>query len=110
MVEVTIELSEIADWDSFHAVFARAMGFPASYGQNLNAWIDSMTDLSSAGTVGMTSVQVEPGDELVLRLLGAAAFAGRCPEIAAELLGSTGEVNARTLSKPGGRRILLLPA
>ena len=43
MVEVTIELSEIRDRESFHSVFAEAMGFPAGYGRNLNAWVDSMT-------------------------------------------------------------------
>ncbi len=42
---VTVPVSEIKDWDTFHTVFAHVFGFPDYYGRNMNAWIDCMTYL-----------------------------------------------------------------
>jgi RNAse (barnase) inhibitor barstar len=39
---VAIPVSEIDDWESFHSVFQRELGFPAFYGRNMNAWIDCL--------------------------------------------------------------------
>lgn len=40
---VSIPADRILDWQSFHDVFAEAMGFPSYYGRNMDAWIDCMT-------------------------------------------------------------------
>lgn len=61
---VGVPLSSIADWDSFHATFAAALGFPDFYGRNLNAWIDCLTYEDE----GMTAFPIETGDVLTLRL------------------------------------------
>ena len=75
MVSVEIDLTTVHDWEDFHDAFARALGFPDFYGRNTNAWEDMLSDLSKPGVVGMTTVEVPAGEDLVLRLNGAAAFA-----------------------------------
>ena len=59
--------AQIRDWDSFHSVFAAAVGFPDFYGRNMNAWIDCMTSLD-APEDGMTSVHGCRTDPVVLQL------------------------------------------
>ncbi len=43
--------NEIADWKSFHDVFAKEFGFPDYYGRNMDAWIDCMSDLGDEGEI-----------------------------------------------------------
>jgi len=74
---VTVPVSEIKDWDTFHTVFARAFGFPDYYGRNMNAWIDCMTSLDDTGN---SEVSVVEGGLVVIRIDSAAEFAARCPE------------------------------
>jgi hypothetical protein len=62
---VTIPGKEIADWDSFHDVFHREMGFPSFYGRNMNTWIDCMTSVDLPED-GMSKVTVAKGGLLVL--------------------------------------------
>src|SRR3984957_5737806 len=66
MTVVKLDMRHITDWDTFHAVFAKAFGFPDFYGRNMNAWIDCMTDLDDLEG-RMTSVHVEPGQIVTLQ-------------------------------------------
>lgn len=107
MVEVDIELSAVHDWDSFYEAFAVPLGFPDGYGRNMNAWIDCLSDISSASNVGMTRLQVPEGEDLTLRLADSVAFYERCPEQYLALLRATAAVNLRKSRIPGARRLLL---
>lgn len=109
MASVEINLAKVRDRESFHAEFAEVMGFPDFYGQNMNAWEDCMSDLSTPDRVGMTGVQVVEGEDLVLALHGSVEFRERLPEIFAELFGSTAHVNRRKEAIPNASRLLLLP-
>jgi hypothetical protein len=71
---VNIDLGRIVDWPTFHSVFARALGFPAFYGRNMNAWIDCMTYLDDSGA-RMISVHAGPGQVVVLQCAGVKEFA-----------------------------------
>ena len=79
MVLVRIDARQITDWDSFHSVFAEALGFPSFYGRNMDAWIDCMTDLDDPDA-GMTAVHASPGGVVTLQLDGMRSLAERCPE------------------------------
>ena len=70
MKRVSIDLTRIRDWESFHDVFAEVLSFPGYYGRNLNAWIDCMGDVTTA----------EDGI-LSLELQGAGSLKAACPEI-----------------------------
>ena len=73
---VAIDLRQIVDWPPFHAVFNRAMGFPAFYGANMSAWVDCMTYVD-APEDGMSTVHAPRNGMLVLTLESVADFKQR---------------------------------
>jgi len=42
---------ELSDWNSFHEVFSKEFEFPDYYGNNMDAWIDCMSDLGEEGEI-----------------------------------------------------------
>ncbi|MCZ4500937.1 MAG: barnase inhibitor [Marmoricola sp.] len=89
-----IDADQIVDWSSFHSVFKRELGFPNFYGNNMNAWIDCMSDLDDSDA-GMTSTSVDKGELVVLKIQGAASYASRCPEQYHALIDACAFVNSR---------------
>lgn len=86
-----IPTSRVTDWDSFHNVFAEALGFPDCYGRNNNAFLDLLyypetEDLRVDVALGdsLTLYLDEPGDN----------FASRCPEQYAFLVRTLAIANA----------------
>jgi hypothetical protein len=94
--KVKIDLREIIDWPSFHAVFKRVMGFPDFYGANMDAWIDCMTSVD-APDEGMSAIYAPLNGILVLALESVPDFKKRCPEIFDALVGCAAFVNWRRL-------------
>jgi hypothetical protein len=76
---IATPVDRITDWESFHDVFHRALGFPDFYGRNMDAWIDCMTYVDTAAD-GLTTVTVPAGEVLVLRIDDPFDFKRRCPE------------------------------
>jgi hypothetical protein len=103
---VVIPAEFIVDWDSFHGVFADALGFPSFYGRNMNAWIDCMTSADQPQEK-MLARTVEPGELLTLQIDEAADFAARCPEQFRALVECTAFVNYRRV-EVGGKPVLSL--
>jgi hypothetical protein len=95
---ISIPTDKIVDWDSFHAVFEEALGFPDFYGRNMNAWVDCMTCADDAES-GMIVPAVQRGELLTLRLAGVAAFKKRCPEQYEALIECTAFVNYRRVEQ-----------
>ncbi len=93
---VAIDCWRIVDWDSFHDVFAEALGFPDFYGRNLDAWVDCLTLVDSAEDE-MCRIQVAPGSVLVIQLNDATEFALRCPDQYAALIKCSAVVNYRRI-------------
>ncbi len=91
---VNIPVEKITDWASFHAVFKQTLGFPSFYGCNMNAWIDCMTSVDSAED-RMSTVTVEPGGLLVLKIDDPCSLGKRCPEQDDALIECTAFVNYR---------------
>lgn len=96
MTLVRLDTRRIRDWDSFHEVFAEALGFPSFYGRNMDAWIDCMTCLDDAAA-GMSVVHVPPGGVVVLELEHVSDFARRCPEHYDAIIECTAFVNWRRI-------------
>jgi barstar (barnase inhibitor) len=88
-----IDLREVDDWDSFHDVSARGLGFPDYYGRNMNAWIDCLT----YGDDSMTALEFSPGEPLTLQLLGCKPFRDRCPALFESLVDCAAFVNWRRI-------------
>lgn len=93
---VTVDISVIESWDTFHTVFKEALGFPDFYGRNMNAWVDCLTSLD-APEDGLTTVHAPVGGVMVLELSGAPALATRCPEIYSALIECSAFVNYRRI-------------
>ena len=91
---VKIDCARIADWPSFHAVFAETFGFPDFYGKNISAWIDCMTSLDVPED-GMTQLHCAPGTVLTLQLDNVREFRRKCPEQYAALIECSAFVNWR---------------
>jgi RNAse (barnase) inhibitor barstar len=96
MTLVKLDTRRITDWDSFHDVFAEALGFPGFYGRNMDAWIDCMTWLDDP-SAEMTTVHALPGGVVVLQLEHVGDFARRCPEQYAAIIECSAFVNWRKL-------------
>ncbi len=93
---VRIDARRIKGWDSFHDVFAEAMGFPDFYGRNMNAWIDCMTSLDEPDD-GMTSVHPPKGGMLTLHMDHIGDLANRCPDIYDAIIECAAFVNYRRI-------------
>ena len=93
---VKLDTRHITDWDSFHEVFAKELGFPNFYGRNRNAWIDCMTALDDP-SVGMTSLHGSLESVLALQLEFVDDFTRRRPEQYAALVECTAFVNWRRM-------------
>jgi hypothetical protein len=91
---VTIPVEKIGDWESFHDVFQRVLGFPESYGRNIDAWIDYMTSVDSPED-GLSAVTVEPNQILVLKIEDPFEFKKRCPEQFDAIMEGSAFVNFR---------------
>jgi hypothetical protein len=96
MTVVKLDTRRITDWDTFHGVFAEALGFPAFYGRNMNAWIDCMTSLDEPAD-GLTTVHAPKGGVLALQLNFVDDFARRLPEHYAAVVECAAFVNWRRI-------------
>jgi hypothetical protein len=95
--KVSLDCTNINDWDSFHREFAQTFGFPAFYGNNMNAWIDCFTSID-APEDGLSTVHCDPGTVLTLQLENVKAFAMRFPEQYNALIEGVAFVNWRRLN------------
>lgn len=105
-VVVKINAAQIFDWQTFHAVFKRELGFPTFYGENMNAWIDCMTYLDDPNS-GMTSLNLRPDELAILEISNTRSFKEKCPDQYEALIDCTAFVNYRR-SESGGSPILAL--
>jgi RNAse (barnase) inhibitor barstar len=102
---VGIAGDRIADWGSFHDLFAEAFEFPAWYGRNRSAWIDLMTYLDDDQDT--TGVFVAPGETVTINLTGAKALRARHHELYDALIECVAFVNWRRI-EIGGTAYLCL--
>ena len=93
---VKLDTRRIADWESFHNVFAEVFGFPAFYGRNMDAWIDCMTHLDDP-SAGMMKVHAPPGGVLALELEDVDNFIHRCPDQYGAIIECAAFVNWRRI-------------
>jgi hypothetical protein len=106
VITVSIDCKPIVDEDSFHDIFAKALGFFPDYGRNMNAWIDVLTCLDD-NPPGLSKVLVPKGGLLLLRLTNVGFFSKRAPKQYAHLIDCSAFVNYRRVVR-GERPILVL--
>lgn len=109
MARVRLDTACITDWPSFHAECQRALGFPAFYGANMNAWIDCLSDLREAGAAGMAGVSLGSDELLLLEVPDAEDFRLRAPDIVEALWDCASFVNRRYTDNGAPPAIALVP-
>lgn len=62
---VRIDARRLTDAAGLHAAMSEAFGFPATYGKNLDALIDCLTEIDNPAAA-MSRVHVFPGQVLLL--------------------------------------------
>lgn len=63
----TINGASIQCWESFHDEFQKKLGFFESYGRNMNAWIDCLSDVYTNGNYdSLIKFNLNEGDKLIL--------------------------------------------
>src|SRR5262249_22003150 len=101
---IRIDARRLTEAASMHAVLSEAFGFPAGYGNNLDALVDCLTHLDDP-KAAMSRVQVLPG-EVVLLVLDHATARGKHQAVhVSSLLDAIAFVNWRRLEK-GQRPVL----
>ena len=96
VTKVTVDCSQIHDWDSFHNTVHKAFGFPEFYGRNMDAWVDCMTSLDAPDD-GMSDVHCLPGAVLTLAMNNVREFRRRCPEQYSAIIECSAFVNYRRI-------------
>jgi hypothetical protein len=105
---VSVPTRDITDWTSFHQAFKATLGFPDSYGNTLEDWVDCLTYVD-VDRKAMTTVAVEDGQRLILKIEDSSAFSKRCPEQFQALVDCTAFVNCRRAALGKSPVITLLP-
>ena len=83
----------IVDEASFHAESRDAFGFPASYANSIDAWVDCLSYLRD--DENMTKFQLAPDEVLEVVILGADAMKAAAPDLFDELVYCIGGINER---------------
>ncbi len=72
-----IQGNNIKNWKTFHSQFKSEMNFPDYYGENMDAWIDCVDDLSNEPTL----IEIQKGNllkqnapELLVAIFECSAF------------------------------------
>ena len=88
-----IDTRLIDDWRTFHEVSKEVFGFPAFYGNNMDAWIDCLSDLDDDSR--MSRFYLAEGEILNIELEGTNDFRARLPQIFDTLVECIAFVNQR---------------
>lgn len=96
MTTFRVDTKQITDWASFHLIWKEAFDFPDYYGENMNAWIDCMSDL----VIDKEIIHVEITDTK--------NFNWRLPEIFDSLTECTAFVNNRFIGANETVKIALI--
>lgn len=93
MASAEINGAVIDGWDSFHAECKAAFGFPASYTNTMDAWVDCMSYLRDAD--GMTRFRLKPNEVLEIVIKDAATMRASAPDLFEELTYCVAGINER---------------
>ena len=83
----------ITDEASFHQQSREAFGFPASYADSIDAWVDCMSYLRD--DENMTKFKLKPDEVLEVVILEADKMKAAAPDLLEELSYCVGGINER---------------
>jgi hypothetical protein len=93
MATAELNGAAITDFPSFHAACKAALGFPASYGATMDAWVDCLSYLRDED--GMSKFRLKPNEVLEIVIQDAAAMRAAVPDILEEVTYCVAGINER---------------
>jgi len=93
MASAELNGAAITDMDSFHAESRRAFGFPESYGNTMDAWVDCLSYLRDAE--GMSKFRLKPNEVLDIVVKQSAVMRAQAPDMLEELSYCVAGINER---------------
>ena len=106
-MEIKIDFGKIENWNSFHEVFAKVMGFPDFYGKNNDAWIDCMSYIDDKDA-GMSKITVMPGESLNIIVSGTERATETASEIFLGFMDIVAFVNQRFIESGTNTRLSVI--
>ena len=79
--------------DAFHAASKAAFGFPDSYTNTIDAWVDCLSYLRDAD--GMSRFTLKPNEVLEIVIHDAAVFKAQLPDLLEEITYCVAGINER---------------
>ena len=93
MASVQLNGAAIVDEAAFHAESRRAFGFPASYADSIDAWVDCLSYLRD--DENMTKFRLQPNEALQIVITDSGALRARLPDLMDEIAFCVGGINER---------------
>ena len=89
-----VDANNIVDWKSFHKEFRNELKFPDYYGENMDAWIDCVDEISE-------------NSDVVIRIKNTQNLKNKNPEILNSLIECSEFVNTRKINQGEKNRVIL---
>ncbi len=93
MATAELNGADIKDFTSFHAQCKAAMGFPDSYSDTMDAWVDCLSYLRDDD--GMSKFRLKPNEVLEIVVKDAEAMKAAVPDILEEVAYCIAGINER---------------
>jgi hypothetical protein len=93
MASVELNGGAIVDEASFHAESRRAFGFPDTYANSMDSWVDCLSYLRD--DENMTQFRLKPNEVLRIAVKDAAAWRTRAPDLLDEMRFCVAGINER---------------
>jgi RNAse (barnase) inhibitor barstar len=93
MATAELNGAAITDFASFHAACKAALGFPDTYGNTMDAWVDCLSYLRDED--GMSKFRLKPNEVLEIVIKDAAAMKAAVPDILEEVSYCVAGINER---------------
>jgi RNAse (barnase) inhibitor barstar len=93
MATAELNGAAIVDEASFHAESRRAFGFPGTYGNSMDSWVDCLSYLRD--DENMTKFRLKPDEVLEIVLLDAEKMRAQAPDVLDEMTFCIGGINER---------------
>lgn len=93
MATAELNGAAISDFASFHAQCKHAMGFPDTYNNSMDAWVDCLSYLRDED--GMSKFRLKPNELLEIVIQDAVAMQAAVPDILEEITYCVAGINER---------------
>ncbi len=93
MATAELDGAVIDGWESFHAESRKAFGFPDSYSNTIDGWVDCLSYLRDAD--GMSKFHLKPNEKLEIVIKDSSLMRAKAPDLLEEVTFCVAGINER---------------